>query len=271
MYNEANDSYSSELKRSVASLNQTSYYFQEGLFRPDDVFLASYPRSGNHFVRFIILSARYFQNYGVFPCDFSTMSSIPDVHNQDVHLALEIPRIIKTHFPYDPRYRNVIHLVRDPRDVAVSYYHYACKSPRLFFEAVDDQLKIHKFVDLFVRGKTWPCDYGFHTQSFISASDKINYIRIDYERLLLEPVIETKKLLAFLKISLNDEAVEALVKHTKFDNMCDIHDPESARSGHVFPDRRFMLRKGRAGGFVNALNKPLLTRIEQIYGGFIQR
>lgn len=269
MCSEANHTYSSELRHAATSLKQASYYFQEDLFHPDDIFLASYPRSGNHFVRFIILSARYFQNYGAFPNDFSTMSSIPDVHNQDVHLALETPRIIKTHFPYDPRYRNVIHLVRDPRDVAVSYYHYACKYPSLFFEEVDNQLKIHKFIDLFVRGKIWPCDYGVHTESYIDISDKINYIRIDYEKLLAEPVAEIRRLLTFLHIDLDDESIEALVGHTRFDNMCGIHSPESARRGHVFPDRRFMLRKGRAGDFSKVLNKPLQNRIEKTYADFM--
>jgi hypothetical protein len=40
---------------------------------------------------------------------------------------LKRPRVIKSHDCFDPRYRRVIYIVRDPRDVAVSLYHYAKK------------------------------------------------------------------------------------------------------------------------------------------------
>ena len=41
--------------------------------------------------------------------------------------ALPRPRVLKSHESFQPHYPSVIYIVRDPRDVAVSYYHHAMK------------------------------------------------------------------------------------------------------------------------------------------------
>ena len=51
------------------------------------------------------------------------------------------PRLIKTHEYFEPRYRNVIYLVRDPRDVVVSLYNFRRK-----YRAVDDSYPIERYV-----------------------------------------------------------------------------------------------------------------------------
>jgi len=83
---------------------------------PDDTFVVSYPRSGNTWTRFLIANLVYPEkNVG-----FTNIEKlIPDTSSQS-NRALKStprPRIIKTHEYFDHRYRKVIYIVRDPRDV----------------------------------------------------------------------------------------------------------------------------------------------------------
>jgi hypothetical protein len=63
------------------------------------------------------------------------------------------PRIIKSHQWFDLRYRRVIYLVRDPRDVVISQYHFHRKR-----NLIADQFPLSEFVGRFLAGQT--CFYG---------------------------------------------------------------------------------------------------------------
>ena len=251
-----------ELDLAVHHLAQQHYYFNANLLCPDDIMLASFPRSGSHFVRFIILSARHLASYGNLPLDFSSMTDIPDIHNCDVHRAKGTPRIIKTHFPYDPRYKRIIHLVRDPRDVAVSYYHYVRKTPTLLFKPLAKTLKLPQFIGLFINGEIWPLRWDIHTLSFIDAASETDYIRIQYEALLNDPTQEITRLLAFINVDLARKDIEQLANHVGFDRMKSLHNPESAAHGRVFTDSNLMFRKGKVGRYHQILKLPMIRRIE---------
>src|SRR2546425_1809027 len=93
---------------------------------PDDTFIVSYPRSGNTWARFLIANL-------VHPNATVTFANIekliPDTSSQSNRALKRTPRprIIKTHQYFDPRYRKVIYIVRDPRDVALSYHQFQRK------------------------------------------------------------------------------------------------------------------------------------------------
>src|ERR671925_279845 len=88
---------------------------------PDDVFLVSYPRSGNTWTRFLIANLIYPSE----PVNFANIESrVPEIYlwrDRDLR-KLSRPRILKSHEYFDPRYKKTIYIARDPRDVAVSVY-----------------------------------------------------------------------------------------------------------------------------------------------------
>ena len=90
------------------------------------MFLVSYPRSGNTWVRFLI--ANLLKPAGV-EIDFHNVQEyVPEINrNNDIIESILSPRVIKSHALYDPAFPKVIYLVRDGRDVYVSYYYYRLK------------------------------------------------------------------------------------------------------------------------------------------------
>jgi hypothetical protein len=264
------ESYSPQLLAAARQMGCTSWYFQEGLLREDDIWLASYPRSGSHFVRFILVSARYYLRRGQYPGDLSGMKSVPDIHNGCLDFAEGPPRILKTHFPFDPRYRHLIHLIRDPRDVIVSYFHYSKGLPQLFLEPVRGSLELPQFVELFLHGKVWPGDIRAHTASYAAHARDTRYTCIRYEQLLAEPHQEYRRLLQAAGIDFPAEALDALIAHTRFENMRRLHHPVTARAGMIETNAVYILRSGTAGGYAKVLCEQMRARIESDLASYLE-
>src|SRR5579872_7348300 len=84
----------------------------------NDIFLASYPRSGNTWLRFVLSEALSGEEI-----DFDNINSfIPELkwHKQGKPLLAGQGRVIKTHEQYRKEYKKAIYIVRDVRDCALS-------------------------------------------------------------------------------------------------------------------------------------------------------
>jgi Sulfotransferase domain len=106
----------------------------------DDTFIVSYPRSGNTWTRFLIANLLHPQG----PVNLLDLERlVPDTEGQSRQYFSVIPRprVIKSHQYFDPRYKRVIYVVRDPRDVALSYYHFQRK-----YRFIRDELPLKTFV-----------------------------------------------------------------------------------------------------------------------------
>src|SRR6516164_2887870 len=131
---------------------------------PDDIFIVSYPRSGNTWVRFLIGNLLHPESQVTFA---SVEKLVPEIYFlPDRQLrAMSRPRVLKSHEYFDPRYKRVIYFVRDPRDVAVSMYYYSAKR-----RDIPEDLPIEEFVPRFLAGEFLE-DFGTwkeHTQSWHS-------------------------------------------------------------------------------------------------------
>ena len=96
----------------------------------NDVFLISYPKSGSTWIRFML--GNYFSGN---KCDFTNYHLlVPDLHrNIDcLKTTKQKPRYLKSHQYFSPQFENVVYIVRDGRDVAVSYYYHSKKSSDLW-------------------------------------------------------------------------------------------------------------------------------------------
>ena len=163
----------------------------------------------------------------------------------------------------------MIHLIRDPRDVIISYFHYSKGLPHLFSEPVPNHYKLPQFVDLFLRGKVWPGDIREHSASYTKCSGDIAYTRIRYEALLAEPHGEYRRLLEAAGVNLPGDRLDALIAHTSFANMRRLHSPRTARAGMVEGNPVHILRSGVSGQHAQVLRDRVRERVGSVLGDYL--
>jgi len=188
----------------------------------DDVFLVSYPRSGNTWTRFLIGNLVNIDE----PIDFGKIElRIPDIHqNSDRKLRqLNRPRILKSHESFDPRYKKIIYLVRDPRKVVVSYYYYHLKVRK-----IEESYSLDSYVDRFIEGKL-PSDklnpfgsWADNVSSWLGATqnNSSHFLLIRYEDMIKDTMTELKKIAFFLDIDTNDKQLTKVINLSSVENMC---------------------------------------------------
>lgn len=205
------------LKQSISMLEYKQYVPKN--YTMDDIFLVSYPKSGNTWLRFLIANAIKV-HYGI---DrevnfFSIQDIIPGIRNSGRAITprgpfgkLDLPRIIKSHASYNPYYCRVILLVRDPRDVMVSYYHYLKGYGSL------PEISLKEFI----RHK----DYGIeawleHTESWYSNIKPGQMVQLFlYEDFVNNPQEQLKRLMNLLGIKLEDANLNTAVSLSSKENM----------------------------------------------------
>jgi hypothetical protein len=165
---------------------------------PDDTFIVSYPRSGNTWTRFLVANLLHPEE----PATFANIEHlVPDSEAQSSRYLRRVsrPRVIKSHQHFDPRYRRVIYVVRDPRDVALSYYDFERK-----YRHIDDAYPLQNYVSDFVCGRLSSAGWGTwgeNVGSWLSTRrGRKDFLLLRYEDMLANPVLEVAKIAAFFGI-----------------------------------------------------------------------
>jgi hypothetical protein len=232
---------------------------------PDDVFLTSYPRSGNTWTRFLIGNLVY-QNE---PVTFLTVERlVPDMYKSSDRVLRNLPRprIVKSHECFDPRYRKVIYIVRDPRDVAVSNYHWELK-----LRSVRDGFPIEDFVPRWMEPEFWPRigSWGDHVTSWLSTRQgKKGFLLLRYEDLKKDPQRALAQVAEFLGIEPSRERLDRAVELSSADNMRKLEKQESAQwvaTTLTRQDKPFV-RSATSGGWKAVLPEQTVAYIEKHWG-----
>jgi hypothetical protein len=135
---------------------------------PDDIFLVSYPKSGNTWTRFLLGNLMNPDEAITFA---NVERKVPDIYAESKRTFKRAPRprLIKSHECFDPRYRHVIYIVRDPRDVAVSAYHYDRKGRN-----IPDGFPIEQYITTrIMKTDEYFGSWGEHAGSWLINSDNI--------------------------------------------------------------------------------------------------
>jgi hypothetical protein len=236
---------------------------------PDDVFLTSYPRSGNTWTRFLIGNLVHQDEAVTF---LSAERLVADMykHSDRVLRNLPRPRILKSHECFDPRYRKVIYIVRDPRDVAVSNYHWELK-----LRSVKEGYPIEDFVPRWMAPEFWPRigSWGDHVGSWLATRQgKEGFLLLRYEDLKKNPQRELGRVAQFLGIEANPERLNRAVELSSADNMRKIESKESGKwvaTTLTRQDKPFV-RSATSGGWKTVLPEKTVAYIETHWGHLMQ-
>uniref|UniRef100_A0A2P2I2D8 Sulfotransferase 1A1-like n=1 Tax=Hirondellea gigas TaxID=1518452 RepID=A0A2P2I2D8_9CRUS len=158
------------------------------------------------------------------------------------------PRILKSHLPFcllSPtalQKGKVVYVIRDPRDVCISYYHHS----RIFFYE-NFVGTFDQYVDTFIAGAMWHAPYWEHVKEAWDRRDDPNMHIMFYEKLKKNPKQELYKLDMFLDTNLTEGQIEKIVRYTSFTEMKKRND--HIVSGVDAPDFMDIPRMEKEGGF----------------------
>jgi Sulfotransferase domain len=255
---------------------------------PDATFLVSFPKSGNTWTRFLIGNLTHPNE----PVTFANVDRIvPDVHGaavRDLGAALP-PRVFKSHESFDPRYRRVIYIVRDPRDVAVSSYHFARKGRH-----IPDSLPLETYIStIFLRrGHTYG-SWAEHLRSWLVNQSNISqmlrrqifstghiadvgslrrrFMLLRYEDLLDNTERELAKVAEFMGLNTSSEQISRAVAASSVDKMKQLEQKQSHLWGSTKEGRQDIrfVREGRSGQWKKSLSATSVAEIESAWGYLI--
>ena len=253
--------------RQVAGRNLTVF--------PDDVFLVSYPRSGNTWARFLIGNLIYQDE----PVTFANIElRLPEIYFNPDHALRRLPRprILKSHECFQPQYRRVIYIVRDPRDVAVSFYHHNIKAGN-----IADDYPIADFVPRFINAEfdaKWG-SWADHVLSWLRLRlNAPGFILLRYETMKQQPEAELARLAAFLR---NCSFRRIDTSHEKLQRAVELSSPERMRAlekqqasqwvltRETRSDKPFV-RSATAGSWKSQLPEQSVAAIESAWGEIMQ-
>ena len=238
---------------------------------PDDVFLVSYPRSGNTWTRFLLGNLISQKD----PVTFSNIESrIPEIYfNPDRALReLSRPRMLKSHECFQPQYPHVIYIVRDPRDVAISFYHHNVKAGN-----IPDDYPMTSFVPRFIAGE-FDRKFGSWRDNVLSwisvRSDSPNFMLLRYEEMkrdtagALLQVVEFLERCSFRKIDSGGEALQKAIELSSPERMRALEKQEAGKwvlTKSTRSDKPFV-RTAKAGGWKSLLAPESVAMIESVWG-----
>jgi hypothetical protein len=227
--------------RVKASLNVGHALIQN---RSDDSFIIAHPRSGSTWLRTILANILRPDNPSN-PDVFNTLIPGVSIRGALSVNRLPAPRIIMSHTWYRPGLPTVVYLVRDGRDVLVSFYHYTITR-----SGQSDRIDFSDFFNLYYKGK-----YGYlwhhHVTSWLNngREEMGNHcLIIRFEDLREDTVAVVERVTDFLGISATRKQIEVAVQQATLANLRKIERTRWENKGLGIPEKdTTFYRSGKSG------------------------
>ncbi|XP_066265895.1 sulfotransferase 1C4-like [Branchiostoma lanceolatum] len=200
---------------------------QDFAVRDDDVFIITYPKSGTAWLQRIV---SLLHNDGdVSKTELKDLDELVPYFEQKCGDSVPFrelpeapsPRLIKSHFQFflaplqlQQGKGKVIYVARNPKDLAVSYYHFHFLAPRLKTPTSWEQ-----FLQDFVNGEVYYGAWHQHVLGWWQQRDNPNVLFLRYEDLHKNTKKQVEKVAEFLQWPVTPEVVEKVVELSKFQKM----------------------------------------------------
>ena len=232
---------------------------------PDDVFVVTYPKCGTTWAQQIV---KLIRKNGI-QDDVHINMSLPWLEKgRPIEAECIIqPRGFKSHFPYD-RFPHgppcdtpckYIYIVRNPKDVAVSFYYH---NKAVFFPDIDRETFFKKFVN----GELEFGCYFDHVLGWWHHRGDKNVLFLKYEDMKKDLLGSVSRIASFLEADILHDTLEKIAEQTAFSNMKKNSFCNSPWN-QVQRDRsetNFM-RKGIVGDWKNFLTPEQSSELDALY------
>ncbi len=248
-------------KIAKSPIHQPLSWIRHRGLRPADVFVASYPRSGNTWLRFML--------YEILVGKSSTFTNVhqlvPDIGKQGKALPVlaDQGRLIKTHEAFLPEYHKAIYLVRDARDVALSEFAY-----QKALGLAEDDFEI--YLPHFLRGEVNPFgSWTAHVDSWMDAKDRgyAEILLVRFDEMRSQPEDSLASMMEFLKVPVERETIRRAVTNNSVEKM---RDKEKVNPQRASAKGRF-IRSGAVGGWHERFTDAQAKLVEKYAGNILSR
>ena len=235
--------------------------------RPDDVFLITYPKSGTMWLAEIIRCIAQPKDIGE-KNPFGGTVPLFDIADHKQLEAWPSPRYMTSHlaFPFVPHSNRhsvkYIYLARNPKDVAVSLFHFMRSVPILFgFDGTWEE-----FLQLFMKGNLPRGSYFDHVLEWWSHKDDKNVLFLKYEDLKKDLKGQIKIIAKFLDFNFSDEQAKVIAEKCTFQAMKSNPNLEINKmyKSHKFFKSSSHLRKGIVGDWKNYFSDEQLREFNTL-------
>jgi len=233
--------------------------------RPDDVFIATYQKSGTTWLQFI-LNQLYDYPQGDPTAQINLACPWLEETAQDYIDKMSSPRVLKTHdkWAWVPKAKGVryIYCYRNPKDVCVSYYHHM-KTFRGHYEC---DLTMAEFYDQVFIGENTAeqGSYFTHIAEWLQQSSNESILFLTYEDMVEDLSREVEKIAQFLKVDLSKDKLEGIVSNSMFDSMSKNSTVNYETNTNIVNKDNKFLRKGKVGDWANHLTSEQANLLEEM-------
>ncbi len=239
------------------------FVYQNWVPRSDDIFIASFPKSGTTWTQQIV---RLVYSRGLIrDSDPALHAIIPwlddseDLPDLSVVDMLTSPRVFKSHNPYHllpcklTESNRLIYVTRTAKDTAVSMYFHT-----FGFKMYEYDESIEHFIGEFMAGRVEYGPYWTHLSSWYAQRERSNILVLHYEDMQRDLAATVARVAHFLDQALTNEEIERIAELSTFSSMKKDHrtsmqlwDEEQRKPGMPF------MRKGKAGDWTNHFTPEL--------------
>jgi hypothetical protein len=231
---------------------------------PNDIFLVSYPKSGNTWLRFLVANLLQ-QGPPVGLRDADRMIPSVDGRSKKFFSEMSPPRVIKSHYCFQPAYRRMIYVVRDPRDVAVSQFYYQIKRGVL-----EPGASIEPFTSKFLAGEVCPYgSWGENVASWLATHrHDPNFLLVRYEDMLAQILPIATSITRFLMLPEDPARIALAIQRSSLEAMRKLEKAESKQWESTKGTRQDLsfFRAGKTGEGRATLPRECVERIEKAWG-----
>ncbi|XP_070538807.1 sulfotransferase 6B1-like [Ptychodera flava] len=242
--------------------------------REDDIWLVSYPKTGTHWMKTIIYQL-YNHNTpegrGEKPPPFQN-DYIPFVEFVDfktgepeIDKIMKIPankrRILSTHLQpqwlskqYAEKKPKTIHIMRNPKDTAVSFFHFLRD-----VSLMKTRDNWDTYLDEFLSGDIPFGSYADFVNLWCDVSKEVNVLNLLYEDLKKDLKGGIEVIAKYLEVDLSEAEVTTIAERCTFDAMKNEREAKTPKGASV------VFRKGVAGGWKKVFTESQSEKFDKFF------
>ncbi|XP_060114562.1 sulfotransferase 2B1-like [Heteronotia binoei] len=253
---------------SLETFDQVENEFQ---ILDDDVITITYPKSGTHWTAEILglISQKGDPTY---IHSVPTWERSPWIEmDSGLKQALQNPppRLLNSHLQFQlfPKSflqtkAKVIYTLRNPKDVLVSFYHYA-----KIMKIIKTPGSMQEHLDEFLTGKVAYGSWFDHVKGWMELKGRPNFFYITYEELLQDLRGSVEKICHFLGKELNSQQLDSVVEYASFRKMKENKMSNFTLLGDNLVDhtKGEFMRKGISGDWKNHLTVAQNEYFDRVY------